>query len=115
MSVCLNHPEREATGKCATCFKPVCSECMVTHQGQIFCSELCKLRCEQTADGVDRYTQNNRSLKRRGLVKKLIIITVLIGIAVGAMIYLKNNPEAKNKLQQKIDSGKQQLQQQLKK
>ncbi len=34
---CANHPERQATAFCQNCGKPLCSECLRTHNGLVLC------------------------------------------------------------------------------
>lgn len=36
---CVNHPGTEAAGVCVICSKPICKECVVKHEGKIFCDE----------------------------------------------------------------------------
>ncbi len=40
--VCLHHPERHATTSCAHCSKPLCSECIIRHGRDVFCSAECR-------------------------------------------------------------------------
>jgi hypothetical protein len=40
-SVCVNHPDRVATERCATCHKPVCGECVVKARNSVYCSRTC--------------------------------------------------------------------------
>lgn len=39
--VCLNHPDRRATARCAQCSKPICPECAVERNGDTYCGEAC--------------------------------------------------------------------------
>lgn len=43
-SFCLNHVERPATANCQQCHRPLCTECRVPHEGQVFCSGGCQER-----------------------------------------------------------------------
>lgn len=40
--VCLHHPERHAATSCAHCSKPLCSECIIRHGREVFCSTECR-------------------------------------------------------------------------
>jgi hypothetical protein len=42
-SVCMNHPEREATSRCHTCHKPLCTDCSIEDATNTFCS----IKCEE--------------------------------------------------------------------
>lgn len=40
--VCLHHPERHAATSCSHCSKPLCSECIIRHGRDVFCSAECR-------------------------------------------------------------------------
>lgn len=42
MSVCVNHPNREAASRCSSCHKPICDSCIVKSDGSDFCSNACQ-------------------------------------------------------------------------
>jgi hypothetical protein len=38
---CKNHFDRDAVGRCKQCHKPICSECAMSMETGIFCSDAC--------------------------------------------------------------------------
>ncbi|HEX8312704.1 MAG TPA: rhomboid family protein [Chthoniobacteraceae bacterium] len=36
---CLNHPAREAVGRCPECTRTFCRECITEHEGRILCAD----------------------------------------------------------------------------
>ena len=39
--VCLHHPDRHATTSCSHCSKPLCTDCIIRHGRDVFCSPEC--------------------------------------------------------------------------
>jgi hypothetical protein len=85
--VCLNHTNVRAVTRCETCFRPLCAECVVEADGRHFCSEKC------AGDSIDKrgriavLDKSNAKSQSVALVKNIIILLVLIGIAAGAFFY----------------------------
>jgi len=46
-SSCVNHPAVEATARCKSCLKPICSACREMGPTGVFCSVACKEKHEQ--------------------------------------------------------------------
>lgn len=94
--VCLNHPDREAVYKCAACGKPVCEECAVEYDGDVYCSAECQERGsaakERSAFIIDDTAVNNRKRRKKGFVFLVIIII----IAAAAYYYYSQNKEEIN-------------------
>ncbi len=61
--VCLNHPERAATARCAQCRRPICSACVRSHDGEIYCSEAC-------ADARAHYHRREGERQRAGRARE---------------------------------------------
>ena len=91
--VCLNHPDREAVCKCAACGKPVCEECAVRYDEDVYCSVECQERGIAAKDRssfiIDDTAKNNRKRRRKGFIF-LIIAAV---IAAAAYYYYSQNKE----------------------
>ncbi len=106
-SVCLNHPDRGATTRCTTCFKPICGECVVRSHGEDFCSEQCKTNYEATRPGVEEFQEREarrRSARRR---RRLLLLVILVVGGYFAYRYLKANPDTMQELKQKAEEVKQ--------
>jgi hypothetical protein len=77
MPVCLNHTDRQATVKCATCFKPLCGECVLRHGRQVFCSKECLANTVRTSGILSRFIQHEKQSSRRQQQMTAAIIFVL--------------------------------------
>ena len=49
MSICVNHPNREATSRCSSCHKPICGDCIVKAGDAVYCSQTCQQNAERFA------------------------------------------------------------------
>ncbi len=78
-SKCLNHPHRDATGRCRRCNTPLCTECKVITQDGTFCSEECSSQFRVFADRAEKLEKAPRRTNRRVLRK---LLTAIIAIAV---------------------------------
>jgi hypothetical protein len=97
-------PERTAA-KCALCMKPLARENMVTKDGKAFC---CNAAADQFFASDAHYQEYMARSKGGGfgrLVKKVIVILVLLGLAAAAYFYWSENRDS---LKQKADELKQQ-------
>jgi len=123
-SVCLNHPNVPAVAHCAVCRKPICAECVVKHDGVVYCSAKCRddaIRTGAMVEGVEESKARSDSKRTIMAIIKLIILLALI--AGGWFVYnkYKDNPESKQllkkattevkkasqKVEQTVDQGKQ--------
>ena len=80
--VCLNHPDREATNRCIVCFKPLCDECVISDNGEAYCSEKCLNQARSTVGNIERFQQAEKRAKFRRLIAntfKLIVILAVLG------------------------------------
>jgi hypothetical protein len=75
---CYRHPRRETRVSCATCGRPICTECMVQTDVGIKCPEDARLPREAQA-GVMKRGQIARSLLA-GLVVALVGVAVVFAI-----------------------------------
>jgi len=104
MSVCLNHTGREATTKCATCFKPMCEECAKPSGDQVFCSETCIQNYIASADRIADIAVRDKARARKKLIKRIITLIILAGIGAGAYYFLKNDPAVAERLKREAQS-----------
>ena len=109
MAVCLNHPDRQATDKCITCFKPLCHECGIREDDLIFCSEKCKSNYLRTSGSVNHFQQLAAARERRKLRNRIIILFALAAMAVTAYWFMKNQPDAAKQLRERTVELEKQL------
>ncbi|MDX9978960.1 MAG: B-box zinc finger protein [Lentisphaeria bacterium] len=104
-SVCLNHPDRAATTRCCTCFKPICGECVVRAHGEEFCSAACRENYENTRPAVDEFQE--RAARRRAAARRrrLILLVILAVAGYFAYRYFRDNPDAARKIQRKSEEA----------
>ena len=77
MSVCLNHPDRAAAYRCAGCHKPICEECGVTAEGQVFCSDRCAEGYLATREGVANFAAGAARRRRARIVRWCLFLLLL--------------------------------------
>ncbi|OGV68388.1 MAG: hypothetical protein A3K19_05315 [Lentisphaerae bacterium RIFOXYB12_FULL_65_16] len=104
MAVCLKHTDREATTKCATCFKPLCEECAKPADGHVFCSEQCQQNFAASAGRMAAVAARDRAAARRKLIKRLVILLVLIAAGAAAYVFLKKDPDMAERLKREAES-----------
>ena len=94
-SVCLNHQDRIASGRCSLCLKPVCEECTIKEGNVIFCSEECKEKSSAQSDNIIQtslQSQIDRETKPpSGPIKSIITTVLLIGGLIFGGILLWNH------------------------
>ena len=123
-SVCLNHPNVPAVAHCAVCRKPICAECVVKHDGVVYCSAKCRddaIRTGAMVEGVEESKARSDSKRTIMAIIKLIILLALIAGGWFAYNKMKDDPEGKKllkkattevkkasqKVEQTVDQGKQ--------
>ena len=92
MSVCVNHPERNATARCSSCHKPICGDCVVQDGGSVFCSQKC---AEGAARFYARYKPDRGPglfTKLKNVVVSLVALAILIAAAVAVCAYVFKIP-----------------------
>jgi hypothetical protein len=104
MAVCLNHTDREATTKCATCFKPLCAECAKPADGEVFCSGQCQQNFAASAGRMAAMAERDRANARRRWIKRLVILVVLIVAGAAAYTYLRKDPDLAERLRREAES-----------
>ena len=83
--VCLNHPQTSAVSRCVTCFKPLCSECVVKEHDLDFCSEACATNYSRTNESIKDFGEKEAHRKLAKLVKKFVCLAILV--IVGFLVY----------------------------
>lgn len=108
--VCLNHPDREAVYKCAACGKPICEECAVTNDTDIYCCDGCMQRGiaakSRSSYIIDDTAKNNRKRGIRGVVTFVIILVIA---ALAYYFYSKNKEEINSKVSEKYKTVSQEV------
>ena len=104
MSVCLNHTGREATTKCTTCFKPLCSECAIKDAGKDFCSKLCLSNYATTNESIGYLDERSRAAKRQKLIMFIIVLLILAAASTFAFYWFKKNPATLDNLKKDAQS-----------
>ena len=122
-SVCLNHPNVPAVARCAVCRKPICAECVVKHDGVVYCSAKCRDDAIRTGAMVEGVEESKARSNSNILLKRIIILIILLALAAGgwfAYNKFKDDPESKKllnnvtkevkkasqKVEQTVDQGK---------
>lgn len=80
MPVCLSHIDRQAVTQCKTCFKPLCSECVIRRGRQGFCSTRCVDNYLHSSGGFGRHLLHQRQARqgRRQFVAMIVLAVSLI-------------------------------------
>ena len=73
MPVCLQHPDRLSTTRCANCGKPLCRECVIRNGRNVFCSERCIEEFRRASGRAGGFIERERAFRRRKLLVNLII------------------------------------------
>ena len=113
-SVCLNHPDTPATARCATCGKPVCSQCVIHRNGLDYCSESCADSADSSVGRVDSALNSKRKTDAQARRRNAILFFLLIlAAAAGYYFYTRNRDKVNSfihqsgqKVQKKVDTTK---------
>lgn len=80
-SHCINHPYREATGRCKRCNIPLCTDCKVIAVEGTFCSEKCATQMRVFVKRAKELEKDVKKPRARFPARKLVIsLLVLVGI-----------------------------------
>jgi hypothetical protein len=85
--VCLNHTSVPAVSRCETCFKPLCEECILEIEGRHFCSEKCAENSFDKRGRMAVLDAANQKSKAAAMVRNIVILLVLAGIAYAGYVY----------------------------
>ena len=81
--VCLNHPDREAVYKCAACGKPLCEECAVIDDVDVYCSDECMQKGiaakSRSSYIIEDTARNNR---KRGIKSFAAFVIILMSLII---------------------------------
>ncbi|MFT5130204.1 MAG: hypothetical protein ACI8W8_003833 [Rhodothermales bacterium] len=97
--VCPNHPSEPAVAKCHGCFKPACKECVKKINGRDYCSVECAANDARTQQNIDK---NKKGFLGK-LIKPIIGLVVVGGLAYAGKLYLDKNPDALKKGQAALE------------
>jgi hypothetical protein len=86
--VCLNHPDRAASDKCIACFKPLCDECIISHNGYSYCSEKCLQQAQSTVQNIEKFKASEKKAKFRRLIRGIIKFLIFLAILAAIGYYL---------------------------
>lgn len=108
-SVCLNHPDTPAAARCATCGKPVCSQCLVTRNGSDYCSERCADNAENSEERVNNVLENKKKVDSKLRIRAIVLLILLIAAAAAAYYFYQHNKNDVDrfirKTENKVSSG----------
>ena len=95
-SVCLNHPNTPAVTRCATCGKPICSQCIVSKNGSNYCSQTCAANAADSAGRVNGALESEKRIAARRRIRNLIILVILIAAAAAGYYFYQQNKDDVN-------------------
>lgn len=87
MDKCKTHPIRFAIGRCKRCHVPMCSECKISTDDGIFCSEECIEQFRTFQSRMANYGPSGSRFSLFAWIKYLVITVVLIVVIVGALSF----------------------------
>lgn len=87
--VCLNHPDRASTARCAACGKCICDECIVSRAGVSYCSVTCADNAQRTQGAVDCALAGKKRADSRRKVRLFIAVVIFLAIILGLVLYLQ--------------------------
>ena len=76
MPVCLAHIDRPAVTQCKTCFKPLCSKCVIRHGRETFCSIRCIDNVMQSSGLMGRHLLHQRQARLRIAQLRVAVIFI---------------------------------------
>jgi len=92
-SVCLNHPNTPAVARCATCGKPICSQCIVSRNGSSYCSAKCADSAASSDGRVKDVLAEKKRTNAKGTVRALIIFFLIVAAAAAAYVFYTQNKD----------------------
>jgi len=110
--VCPNHPEVAAVSRCASCFKPLCSDCIIKQGSNDFCSDQCASNFSATNKHFNALNEREKARKFRARIKKILMAIIFLCIVAFTYKYWSENKE---KIDKKLKSKSEQLIKELKK
>ena len=75
--VCPDHPEVQALSRCASCFKPLCADCIIKNDGNDFCSNQCSQNFTATNTHFNEFNKREKRRKRNARTKKIALLVIL--------------------------------------
>ena len=103
--VCLNHPDREAVYKCAACGKPLCEECIIENEGDVYCSDSCMTKgIASKARSAYIISDTARNNRKRGVKGFVTFVIILIIAAVAYYFYTQNKEKIDSHVSEKFNT-----------
>ena len=94
--VCPNHPDTPAVARCVVCGKPVCGKCLVTRNGNQYCSAKCATLSESRQNDVRVVLKSKKKVDSQRKTRSIVILVVLIvAVVAGYFIYQHNRKSIK--------------------
>lgn len=81
-SRCINHPHREATGRCRRCNIPLCTECKIIEIEGTFCSEKCLRETRVFLKRAKELEKDTVKPRARFPLRQLVIAILVVLAAV---------------------------------
>ena len=85
MPVCLTHNDRQAVTQCKTCFKPLCSECVIRRGRQAFCSPRCLENLLHSSGGFGHHLLHQRQARQR---RRQMLAVMVIAVAIILLLFV---------------------------
>ena len=108
--VCLNHVDRQAVSRCATCFRPLCEGCVIDHADGHFCSQLCMDNYAESDERMQKFEASARRDRRRKRIRRLVALIIVAAVVAAVYSWTSSHPEQTRglirRLQQTIGLGK---------
>ena len=99
-SVCLNHPNTSAATRCASCGKPICSQCIVSRNGSDYCSDKCADGAASSDGRVKDVLAEKKKTNAKGTIRALIVFFLIVAAAAAAYVfYTQNKDDVDRRLQ----------------
>ena len=105
--VCPNHPQVRAVSRCASCFKPLCTDCVVKNDGNDFCSNQCSQNFTTTNIHFNEFNEREKRRKRTALIKKIVQLVILAGLGwFGYQYWAEHKEDINDRLKKKSEQLK---------
>jgi len=82
MPVCLVHIDRPAVTQCKTCFRPLCSKCVIRHGRETFCSVQCVDGLMQSSGKIGHHLLHQRQDRQESAQTRAAVLFLVSLIAL---------------------------------
>ncbi|MFC1735736.1 B-box zinc finger protein [Candidatus Hydrogenedentota bacterium] len=87
-SVCKNHPDKAAVGRCKRCGIAVCKECALMSPRGVFCSEVCQEQFVTFEHKAKELDKQDRPFRAKRKIAGLIKTGIIVAVVAAALYYL---------------------------